>query len=56
MVDRPLHEASPGNHRRLGGGTSLVDRVTLVFAPHHGIRRTFAFDTDLGAAGLVPAS
>ena len=29
MVDRPLHEASLADLRRIGGGTSLVDRVTL---------------------------
>jgi uncharacterized protein len=59
MVDRPLHEESLAAHRRAGGGTSLVDRVTLAFATRHGITRAFAFDGDLVAAGLAqvtPAS
>jgi predicted nucleic acid-binding protein len=30
-----------------------VDRVTLAFAARHGIRRAFAFDADLTAAGLA---
>src|SRR5450756_3257601 len=37
MVDRPLHEESLADLRRIGGGTSLVDRVTLAFAARHGI-------------------
>ena len=53
MVDRPLHDASLADHRRIGGGTSLVDRVTLAFAARHGIERAFAFDADLAGAGLV---
>ncbi len=56
MVDRPLHDASLAEHRRLGGGTSMVDRVTLAFAVRHGITRAFAFDSDLVAAGLVPVA
>ena len=56
MVDRPLHEGSMAEHRRLGGGTSLVDRVTLAFATRHGIVRAFAFDADLVSAGLVPVA
>lgn len=56
MVDRPLHEGSLAEHRRIGGGTSLVDRVTLAFAVRHGIARAFAFDADLAAAGLAPAT
>jgi predicted nucleic acid-binding protein len=54
MVDRPLHEASLADYRRVGGGTSLVDRVTLAFAARHGIG--LAFDADLAAAGLAPAA
>ena len=56
MVDRPLHEASLANLRRLGGGTSLVDRVTLAFAARHGIGRAFAYDADLVAEGLAPVT
>lgn len=59
MVDRPLHDESLADFRRLGGGTSLVDRVTLAFAARHGIGRAFAFDADLENAGLssvTPAS
>ena len=56
MVDRPLHEASMADFRRMGGGTSLVDRVTIAFAARHEIRRAFAFDADLVAAGLAPAA
>jgi len=56
MVDRPLHEASLADLRRIGGGTSLVDRVTLGFAARHGIVRAFAYDADLVAAGLAPVS
>ena len=56
MVDRPLHEASLTDLRRIGGGTSLVDRVTLGFAARHGIVRAFAYDADLVAAGLAPVS
>ncbi len=52
MVDRPLHEASLTELRRIGGGTSLVDRVTLAFAARHGIGRAFAYDADLVAEGL----
>lgn len=55
MVDGSLHEASLADFRGIGGGTSLVDRVTLAFAARHGIRRAFAFDADLTAAGLAPA-
>jgi len=55
MVDRPLHEAALLDLRRIGGGTSLVDRVTLNFAARHGISRAFAFDADLSGAGLTPA-
>lgn len=53
MVVRPLHEESLAAHRRAGGGTSLVDRVTLAFAARHGIARAFAFDADLVVAGLA---
>ena len=56
MVDRPLHEASLADLRRIGGGTSLVDRVTLSFAARHGIARAFAYDADLAAEGLAPAT
>jgi predicted nucleic acid-binding protein len=56
MVDRPLHEASLADYRSVGGGTSLVDRVTLAFAARHGIARAFAFDADLAAAGLAPVT
>lgn len=56
MVDRPLHEASLEDHRRIGGGTSLVDRVTLAFAARHGIGRAFAYDADLVGAGLAPVT
>lgn len=52
MVDRLLHEESLTELRRAGGGTSLVDRVTIAFAARHGIGRAFAFDADLVAAGL----
>jgi predicted nucleic acid-binding protein len=54
MVDRPLHEESLADLRRIGGGRSLVDRVTLGFAARHGIGRAFAYDADLAAAGLAP--
>ena len=53
MVDRPLHEASLAELRRIGGGTSLVDRVTLAFAARHRIGRAFAYDADLAAEGLA---
>ncbi|MBI2763892.1 MAG: PIN domain-containing protein [Chloroflexi bacterium] len=53
MVDRPLHEISLAALRGIGGGTSVVDRVTLAFAGRHGIRRAFAFDADLVGAGLA---
>ena len=56
MVDRPLHDASLADLRRVGGGTSLVDRVTLAFAARHGIGRAFAYDADLVAEGLLPAT
>ena len=57
MVDRPLHDASMADLRRVGGGTSLVDRVTLAFAARHGIQRAFAYDADLVAeGGLVPVA
>ena len=52
MVDRLLHEESLAELRRAGGGTSLVDRVTIAFAARHGIGRACAFDADLVAAGL----
>ena len=52
MVDRPLHEAALADVRRIGGGTSFVDRVTIAFAARHAIVRAFAFDADLAAAGL----
>jgi uncharacterized protein len=53
MVDRPLHEWSLADLRRIGGGTSLVDRVTLAFAARHGIARAFAYDADLVREGLA---
>ena len=53
MVDRSLHEGSLADHRQMGGGTSVVDRVTLAFAARHGIQRAFAFDADLVSAGLA---
>ena len=56
MVDRPLHEGSLADRRRIGGGTSLVDRVTLAFAARHGIGRAFAYDADLAVAGLAPVT
>ena len=56
MVDRPLHDGSLADLRRIGGGTSLVDRVTLAFAARHAIERAFAYDADLAAAGLAPAT
>ena len=56
MVDRPLHEMSLVDFRGIGGGTSLVDRVTLAFAARHGIQRAFAFDADLAGAGLAPVA
>ena len=56
MVDRPLHDVSLADLRRIGGGTSLVDRVTLAFAARHGIQRAFAYDANLVAAGLAPAA
>ena len=52
MVDRPLHEASLADLRRIGGGMSLVNRVTLAFAARHGIERGFAHDADLARCGL----
>jgi predicted nucleic acid-binding protein len=55
MVDRPLHEAALTDLRAIGGGASLVDRVTLAFAARHGIVRAFAFDADLSNAGLARA-
>ncbi len=55
MVNRPLHEACLSEVRRIGGGTSFVDRVSIAFAARHGIGRAFAFDADLVAAGLAPA-
>ena len=63
MVDRPLHEGSLADLRRsgggtsaFGGGTSLVDRVTLAFAARHGIERAFAYGADLAVAGLAPVT
>ena len=56
MVDRPLHEGSLADLRRIGGGTSLVDRVTLAFAARHGIERAFAYNADLAVAGLAPVT
>jgi predicted nucleic acid-binding protein len=56
MVDRPLHDGSLADLRRIGGGTSLVDRVTLAFAARHGIERAFAYDADLAVAGLAPVT
>jgi len=56
MVDRALHEGSLADFRRIGGGTSLVDRVTLAFAARHGIGRAFAFDADLSVEGLAPVT
>ena len=56
MVDRPLHDGALGDLRRVGGGTSLVDRVTIAFAARHGIQRAFAYDADLVVEGLTPAT
>lgn len=56
MVDRPLHDGSLADLRRIGGGTSLVDRVTIAFATRHAIQRAFAFDADLTGAGLAPVT
>ncbi len=56
MVDRALHETALAEHRLAGGGTSLVDRVTIAFAARHGIGRAFAFDADLVTAGLDTVS
>ena len=56
MVDRPLHEGSLADLRRIGGGTSLVDRVTLAFAARHAIGRAFAYDADLVSQGLSPVT
>jgi predicted nucleic acid-binding protein len=56
MVDRPLHEGALADLRRIGGGTSLVDRVTIAFAARHGIARAFAYDADLVAEGLAPVA
>ena len=56
MVDRPLHDGALADLRRIGRGTSLVDRVTLAFAARNGIERAFAFDADLSVAGLAPVS
>ena len=56
MVDRSLHEASLADLRRIGGGTSFVDRATLNFALRHGITRAFAYDGDLVIAGLAPVT
>ena len=56
MVDRPLHDGSLADLRRIGGGTSLVDRVTIAFATRHDIQRAFAFDADLTSAGLAPVA
>lgn len=56
MVDRPLHDDSLADLRRIGGGTSLVDRLTLAFAARHGIARAFAYDADLAVAGLAPVT
>ena len=52
MIDRPLHDTALADVRRIGGGTSFVDRVTLAFAARHGISRAFAYDADLAVAGL----
>ena len=53
MVDRELHDAALGALLRSGGGTSMVDRTTIAFAERGSIRRAFAFDADLEAAGLA---
>jgi hypothetical protein len=42
MVDRPLHEAWSVDFRRIGGGISLVDCVTLALAARDGIGPTRA--------------
>jgi predicted nucleic acid-binding protein len=54
MVDRPLREASLADLRRIAGGTSLVDCVTISVAARHGIERAFAYDAKLVATGLAP--
>ena len=56
MVDRSLHDQSLADLRRIGGGTSLVDRVTIAFARQNDIQRAFAFDADLTGAGLAPVT
>ena len=53
MVDRELHDSALMVYRRLGGGTSFVDRVTIAFGQREGIRSAFAFDRDLEASGLA---
>jgi predicted nucleic acid-binding protein len=56
MVDRSTHDESLADLRRIGGRTSLVDRVTIAFARQNDIQRAFAFDADLTGAGLAPVT
>jgi uncharacterized protein len=56
MVDRDLHDSALSAFRSEGGGTSLVDRVTLAFAAREGIRDLLGFDADLEREGLLPLS
>ena len=56
MVERAVYDAALADCRAIGGGTSFVDRVTIAYGKHHGIRSCFAFDPDLEAAGLEPLS
>jgi predicted nucleic acid-binding protein len=56
MVDRPLYDASLADLRLIGGGTNVVDRVTVAFAARHGIGRAFAYDADLTAGRLAPVT
>lgn len=52
MVDRALYDQALVTYLGEGGGTGFVDRVSIEFARREGIRRAFAFDADLAAAGL----
>ena len=52
----PEGKPMTASYQWTGGGTSLVDRVTLAFAARHGIGRAFAYDADLVGAGLAPVT
>lgn len=56
MVDRAIHDECLARVRAIGGGTSLVDRVTLAMAERLGISRAFAYDADLAREGLTPVA